>query len=193
MYRPAQGISMDLLNLPPVPAHATGILFVLLFVARCGDILSTRLATPHLKLEANPIVRKLGWPFAFATLLIALLPFLDVRLGIVALVPSLLVSSSNFARVWMMRTLGEEEMQALMRRAAAKSKRSRALLCVMASAFFIVLAGAVLMWLSTPADAAAFFGAGIILYGFVVALYGSAQVKRLFQSVQAEATAETHA
>ena len=49
----------------PVPfgSHVFNICFVLLLFARGMDILSTRIATPNLLLEANPLARKLGWTF----------------------------------------------------------------------------------------------------------------------------------
>jgi hypothetical protein len=46
------------------------LLCALILVARLGDIGSTYLVTPNLLLEANPVVRKLRWPFALATLLL---------------------------------------------------------------------------------------------------------------------------
>ena len=36
-------------------------LLCLLLAARGMDLLSTRMATPHLMLEANPVARRLGW------------------------------------------------------------------------------------------------------------------------------------
>jgi hypothetical protein len=70
-------------------------LAALILVARIGDIASTYLATPRLVLEANPIARRLGWPFALLTLLLALAPYYNTAAGVLVLVPSLLVASRN--------------------------------------------------------------------------------------------------
>ncbi len=78
----------------------TVVLAALILVSRLGDILSTYLVTPSLKLEANLLLRKLGWRFAVATTLIALVPFYNTALGVMVLVPSLLVSASNLQKVW---------------------------------------------------------------------------------------------
>jgi hypothetical protein len=42
----------------------------LLLLARLGDIGSTYLATPNLKLEANVLARRFKWPFAWLTVLL---------------------------------------------------------------------------------------------------------------------------
>lgn len=45
---------------------------VRILITRIGDIVSTRLITPTLKIEANPIVRRLGWKFTWAALAVCL-------------------------------------------------------------------------------------------------------------------------
>jgi hypothetical protein len=42
----------------------THITAVLVLLSRLGDIVSTRLVTPTLQLEANSIARHLGWRYA---------------------------------------------------------------------------------------------------------------------------------
>jgi hypothetical protein len=44
--------------------HPDHFLCVVMLISRIGDITTTYLATPTLKLEANPIMRLLRWPFA---------------------------------------------------------------------------------------------------------------------------------
>src|SRR5665213_2581533 len=119
----------------------------LILISRMGDIGSTYLVTPTLKLEANPIVRKLGWKFAWLTLLVCLVPYYSTAMGVVVLVPSLLVSASNTSKIWFVRAYGESEYQALILRLAKGSKLSHALAVVFASALFIALAGLVLLFL----------------------------------------------
>ena len=97
------------------------LLCALILIARIGDIGSTYLVTPTLKLEANPIMKRLGWRFALATLLICLIPYYSTALGIVALVHSLLLSASNIRLVWFARAYGEREYYELLLRTAKRT------------------------------------------------------------------------
>src|SRR5262249_55557934 len=90
-------------------------------VARLGDVVSTRLATPTLALEANPVARRLGWPLAWGSLLLCLVPYYDWRLGIMVAVSSFFVSGSNLSRVGIMRALGEREYLEVLHRAARRT------------------------------------------------------------------------
>ncbi len=162
------------------------VLCGLLLISRLGDIITTRLATPKLRLEANPIVRRLGWPFAVLTVLACLLPYYDVRLAVLALAPFLLVSAANAGKIWFLRAYGEAEYAALVLRLARKSRLSHALAGVAASGGFVVLAGLVLWYLSPDPDAdwGHWFGLGVMLYGFIVALYGSLHFIRIFRKAR---------
>ena len=160
----------------------THLIAVLLLLARLGDIVSTRLATPTLMLEGNPIVRRLGWRYAWLTVAAALIPYLSIQMGIAILAASLMVSASNFARVWMLRTLGEETWGRIMVEAAAKSRLRTAIGFHLTSVAFVVAVGIIVMWLSgSMATANFWFGVGIALYGAVIALHGSRFFVRLFQ------------
>ena len=60
------------------------VLCGLILLGRLGDIISTWLITPKLDLEANPIVRRLGWRFAVLTVLICLVPYVvDVWIAVI--------------------------------------------------------------------------------------------------------------
>ena len=72
--------------------HTIAGLFLL---GRLADIISTRLVTPTLRLEANPVMRRLGWRFAWATLLVALLAYYSPALGIAGFAASFMVAASN--------------------------------------------------------------------------------------------------
>ena len=162
-------------------------LAILILVSRLGDILSTYLVTPSLKLEANLLVRKLGWRFAAATTVIALVPFYNTGLGVMVLVPSLLVSAANFQRVWAARALGEQAYADWVRSLARKSKLSAALKGVAASVFFTALAGSTLLLLSPNSDEWGFwFALGILVYAFAVAFHSSLYFWRLFKKVREE-------
>lgn len=45
----------------PFASRSYALLFLLLFVSRGMDFLSTWVATPNMVLEGNPIAKKLGW------------------------------------------------------------------------------------------------------------------------------------
>lgn len=146
----------------------------LLLLARLGDIGSTYLATPNLKLEANPVARRLRWPFAILTLFAALLPYWWLPGGIILLVGSLLVCSSNFAKLWLMRTMGETEYYDLIVRLSGKAKPVPTLLFMFASALSVAAVGATLQlfYPDPEKDIGYYFGAGILAYAFAIGLWG---------------------
>jgi hypothetical protein len=166
--------------------HADGFTHILAFLvllSRIGDVVSTRLVTPTLRLEANPIVRRLGWRFAASTLLVAAIPYVMLELGVVVLTTSLLVAGSNFSRGWLVHALGEAEYEDLLLRAASRGNRRVALGFILAGAAHVAAAGVVLMWLSTPNQWGFYSGFGVLSYGVVVAIHGSLFVVRLFRRV----------
>src|SRR5262249_31301474 len=159
------------------------VLALLILVSRVGDVVTTFFVTPTLKLEANPVVRKLGWRFAILSLAVSLIPWWSVGAGIVILVPSLMVSAGNAARIWAARTMGEASMKKMMLDLARRSTLRLALVPIYASSAFLALLGLVLIWLCPDpvADPAYWFGAGIVAYGIVIALHGSFAYVRLFK------------
>jgi len=166
--------------------HFQHVLCGLIFVSRAGDIVSTFLLTAKLKLEANPIVKKLGWRFAVLTMLACLVPYYSTQAGIIILVPSLLVSASNTAKIWSVRALGETEYLNLLYRLARTTKLAHALAGVLVSALFIAMAGLVLLFLAPnpSVDWGFWYAIGILTYAFVVGFYGSIYVWRLFQTAR---------
>ena len=159
------------------------LLCILLLFARVCDVGTTYLATPTLALEANPIVRKLGWKFAIMTIALCVVPYWSPQVGLTLLMASLLVSASNAGKVWVMRTMGEQAYLSFCLELARKSKLSRALLTVAASAVIVVLAGAVIvLFYPSPSDDWGFWiGLGVALYGVVIGIYGSGWLVRLFR------------
>lgn len=166
-------------------------LAILIFVARLGDIGSTYLATPRLVLEANPIVRRLGWPFALLTVVLAFVPYYNLAAGVIVLVPSLLVASRNFGSIWMMRALGEQRMLALQIEAARRRSFREAFLCCLAEAAFLTLAAAVLMVLSGgPRRWAFLFGLGVLAYAIAILVHRTAYLRRIFRLAREKPPAE---
>ncbi len=161
----------------------THLLAFLVLLSRISDVVSTRLITPTLRLEANPVVRRLGWGFAFTTLLIGLIPYFMTTFGVVVLTTSLLVAGSNFSRGWVAHAIGEAEYEEFLLRVASRGSRRVAVSFILAGAAHFALAGAVLMWLSAQNQWGFYVGVGVLFYGFVVALHGSLFVSRLFRRV----------
>jgi uncharacterized membrane protein len=162
-------------------ALAAAILF-----SRLGDVGSTYLATPNLALEANPIMKRFGWPLAWASLLICLVAYLDARSGVMILVASLLVTASNLSKAWAMRSLGEAGYAEYMTRVVRGSSRLWALGFVAGSSIFTAMVGALPIVFGDENTAGYWVGAGIVLYAVIVALYGSISILRLFARVEAE-------
>lgn len=168
-------------------ANLQHVLCGLLLVARIGDVGSTYLVTPTLKLEGNLLAKKLGWRFALLTILVCFVPYYDVTLGMVILVPSLFVSASNIGRIWMVRAMGENEFAELLLTMARRTKLRTAICGVVGASAFVILAGAVLCFLApNPSrDWGFWFGYGIILYGAVILVHGSLSYWRLFKKARA--------
>jgi hypothetical protein len=164
----------------------THLLAVLVFFSHLGDVLSTRLATPTLKLEANPVMRRGGWPLVYLTLLVALLPYYSAPLGVAFIATSLFVTSSNLSKGWIAHTLGEAEYEALLLRVASRGRRAVALRFLIGAAANVVFAGVLAVWLSGSAATWTFwFGAGIVLYGLAIAFHGSLFILRLYKRAAA--------
>jgi hypothetical protein len=162
------------------------VLCGLILLARLGDIGSTYLVTPRMTLEGNVVARKFGWPYALLTLLVCLVPYYSPQLGVLVLVPSLLVSSSNVGKIWLVRTIGEQDYASLLLRLARSSHWSLAVGGVLGSAFFLFLTGATL-WLLSPGPVwywGYWFGLGIMLYATIIGLWGTLFYVRLFRNAR---------
>ena len=158
------------------------VLCALLLLARIGDVGTTYLVTPTLELEANPIVRKLGWRFALLTLGACLLPYVHMPLAVSALVAFLLVSASNAGKIWIARTIGEKAYATFALDLARKSKLSDALLGLAASTFFVALAGGtILLFYPSEEEWGFWLGLGVLVYAGAKCLYGTLALMRLFR------------
>jgi hypothetical protein len=96
-------------ELVPFGSRSYALLFLLLFVSRGMDFLSTWVATPNMVLEGNPIAKKLGWKWGIPLNVALCLGFAAWPLpAIVISTTSVLVASRNFQSAWLMRSLGEQ-------------------------------------------------------------------------------------
>lgn len=157
--------------------HIEHVMCVLVGLGRIGDLLTTWLASPSLKLESNPLAKKLGWPFMIlASVLLCAAPYLSLEVGVVVVVVSLWLAAQNVLKIWVIRAVGEDEYAAFTARAIRAGTLRGALVCVCAHALLLVLMGSVLCVLSLSAypQLAFWFGIGILAVAVLVAYIGAA-------------------
>jgi hypothetical protein len=117
------------------------VLCGLILLTRIGDVVSTRLASPTMRLEANPVMRRFGWKLALLSVLACFIPYYSTILGVLAFVMFAFVCYSNFSHTWLLRALGEERYEALLLEAAAKTTLAQALVPMYAGLGFLALVG----------------------------------------------------
>ena len=149
-------------------------------LARGADLGSTYLATPNLVLEANDLVRRFRWPFAFATLALCFVPYLNPGFGIIVLVTSLFVSAGNLRQVWLARAVGESEYLAFLRAAAARSTRFAVLGSMLGSALLVGFAGAVMLFFYPTPSWGRSIAFGVLGYAGAIGVHGMTFARRLF-------------
>ena len=172
--------------------HVEHCLFVAVLFSRCMDVLSTWLVTPRLRLEANPLVRKLKWPFALLTLLLAFVAYYHVGMAVAVLVISLMVSGTNFSRMWMVRAWGEEEYLQFILRSARRGSLALALVSLWLFGGFFALVGLLTVFLSPPGQNWTFWiGLGIIGYAVAILFHGSLSTLRFFKMARTQAPIQT--
>jgi hypothetical protein len=147
------------------------MVFIILLISRIGDVLTTRIATPTLKHEMNLLVRKLRWPFAYATILLSAITFYDINIATAFAVASLLVSASNATKMWTMKTLGEEEYHVFFVRIVKSSSVPFSLFCFwLPSIFFFLLSVIIVLF---TLEKGVFIAAGMIAYGLIMGMYST--------------------
>ncbi|HKW10864.1 MAG TPA: hypothetical protein VJO33_10845 [Gemmatimonadaceae bacterium] len=159
----------------------TNLIALLGVLSRAADIMSTKLVSPTLALEANPLMRRLGWAGAYPSILLGLVAYWHVELGVMVIVASLLVAGSNLFRGWYSRFVGEKEVERLMIHAARQGRLRTAIAFTCGGGLCITVAGALTMWLSGPAQWGYWAGSGVAVYGLAIAGHGSAAVVRWFR------------
>jgi len=127
-------------NLVHVVAFAT-------LISRLGDIGTTYLVSPTLRVEANPIARRFGWKYIFATALIALIPYRSIHGGVLVLTASFLIAASNASEAMLARFMGEHNYAALNREAIQKMPVPLGLLLICSPAIFLMMLGLMMLLL----------------------------------------------
>ena len=169
---------MNELYAPPFgPAYWAGL--ALLAVARGLDFLSTWIATPGLVLEANPIMRRLGWRGGIALnalvcLVAATAPFVAVLVSVM----SVLVAGRNFQGAWMCRTMGEYEYRDHLMTQFRRADKRLVLGCIWAQALLYVAVGGAVSALTNDLLAQA-VGWGIVGFGLAIAVHSTHYYRRV--------------
>ena len=146
-------------------------LFLLLF-SRGMDMASTRIATPGLHLEANPIAKKLGWKWGipFNVILCFALGLWPLP-AVVVCTTSLLVAARNFQHAWWMHSMGEHGYQQLVAQLMSRTPMGLFLTCLLGETIpFAMIGGATILFGHTNQLYLA-IGCGIVAYAAVVMFY----------------------
>ena len=160
------------------------VLAVVLFLARAGHVGSIYLMTPTLRMVANPVARKLGWPFILLTLGLCAVPYYNTAVAMILIAWSLFATASNLSRAWIVRGLGEADYLRVLRQAAAARPLRQSIALVLASSGAFGFAGLVLLGISPGAGRwtwASAFAVGMIFYACGMAIFGCVFMRRLYR------------
>ncbi len=128
-------------------AHLVHIVAFATLISRLGDIGTTDLVSPTPRVEANPIARRLGWKFIFATSIIALIPYRSIHGGVLVLTASFLIAASNASEAVLARFMGEENYAALNRDVIQKMPFLLGLSLLCLPAIFLMMLGLMMLLL----------------------------------------------
>ena len=156
----------------PFGSRDYALLFLLLFVARGMDFLSTWVATPNMVLEGNPIAKKLGWKWGILLNLVLCFGFAFWPLpAIVISTTSVLVAARNFQSAWLMRSLGEQIYRDWHIERVQETSVTLYLFCLFAQTALIGGVGAAVIYFSDWRLVPMAIGLGIVAYALAVAFY----------------------
>jgi hypothetical protein len=156
----------------PFASNDYFVMLALLLVGRGLDLLSTRLATPNLILEANPIARKLGWKWGSLFNLgicagVALWPIA----AIVFVTTSVLVAARNFKSAWIMRAMGENGYRYWVSDLLAQTGLRMFLISLFGETLLTALVGGAVMFFAGESTVLLAIGTGIVGYAAAVLFY----------------------
>jgi hypothetical protein len=155
----------------------------LLAMARAADFFSTWLATPNLKLEANPLARYLGWRWAIVlNLVVCVLLGVWPFPAVVVATTSVLVAARNLRQAWLVRTLGEDAYRLWLGDRLKESRMGLFLFCLIAEAALVGAIGAVLVSFGRLHLTPVGIGTGMIVYGIAVVSFTLIGIRGLLRS-----------
>jgi len=169
------------MDLPSPTDPLTWLLVAAMAVARGLDFLSTRLVTPTLELEANPLMRRGRWVrMGLLNLPLPALPLLHHGLAVTFVVTSLLAAGSNLTAGALSRGMSEARHLEQQREALRRLGLGRALAMNSGGGLVVLLAGAFAMWLSAPPERLGWWAAlGVAMFGLSGLVHFNIAIVRL--------------
>lgn len=148
------------------------VIAVLAVCSRIADVWTTWLVTPTLKLEANSLARRFGWPYALLTILVGFVAYLSPALGVIVLTTSFMVAASNASKILTAKALGEDELAAMSLRVTLATPLWPGLLYMVLPGIFIgVLGGTLLFFYPLATQWGYYFGLGMLTYALAVFIW----------------------
>jgi hypothetical protein len=164
----------------PIGSRNYALLFLLLFVSRGMDFLSTWVATPNMVLEGNPIAKKLGWKWGIPMNVALCFGFACWPLpAIVISTTSVLVAARNFQSAWLMRSLGEQVYRDWHVERIQETSVTLYLFCLFAQTALMGGVGAAVIYFSGWQLVPLAIGLGIVAYALAVTFYTLLGIWRL--------------
>jgi hypothetical protein len=167
----------------PFGSRSYMLMFLLLFVSRGMDFLSTWVATPNLVLEGNPLAKKLGWRWGIPVNVALCLGFAFWPLpAIVISTTSALVAARNFQSAWLMRSLGEHFYREWHIERVRETSVTLYLFCLFAQTALTAGVGVAVVYFSDWRLVPLAIGLGIVAYALAVAFYTILGIWRMRRS-----------
>ena len=167
----------------PFGSRSYALMFLLLFVTRGMDFLSTWVATPNLVLEGNPLAKRLGWRWGITVNLALCFAFAFWPLpAIVISTTSVLVAARNFQSAWLMRSLGEHIYREWHLERVQETSVTLYLSCLFAQTALIAGVGVAVVYFSEWRLVPLAIGLGIVAYALAVAFYTVLGIWRMRRS-----------
>lgn len=143
-----------------------------LLITRGLDYFSTWLATPTLRLEANPIIRKLGWEMSVFLNLAVIIILALVPIGAIAIsTASALAAARNLNLAWLSRTMGEISFSEWITTRLSEAQPIVYGICVILSSIIYISCGLVLLTRDSADVVVEGIGGGFIAYGVILLVY----------------------
>ncbi len=156
------------------------VLLLLLLFSRGMDMLSTRIATPKLVLEGNPVAKKLGWRWGIPVNIIGCFALAFSWISAITIsTMSVMVAARNFQSAWLMNSMGEEAYRDWHVARLQETRITTFLFCLAGNTLLTAAVGAALIFLSDSLLVPVGIGTGIIVYAVAVAGYSLYAVWRL--------------
>src|SRR5215471_1263769 len=159
-------------DLVPFASRDYFLLLLLLIFSRGMDILSTRVATPNLVLEGNPIAKVLGWRWGIPlNIVLCFALAFHWFSAIVWSTISVLVAARNFQSAWLMRSMGEEAYRDWHIARIQETRITLFLFCLAGNTLLTAGVGVALIFLSGSLLVPVAIGYGVIGYALAVGAF----------------------